>query len=92
VPAARLQVVNSLARAASPWAASVEEVADTEIVHAIAPGAAIREVLIPSAYTASVGRVNAAAVAALRLGLTQGDVVSFSGGAGEQCFTPAQAA
>ena len=92
LPATRLQVVNSLAHTASPWAASVEEVADTEIVHAIAPGAAIREVLIPSAYTASIGTVNAAAVAALRLGLTQGDVISFSGGAGEQCFTPAQAA
>jgi subtilase family serine protease len=92
LPAARLQVVNSLAHAASPWLASTEEVADTEMVHAIAPGAAIREVLIPSAYTASVARVNAAAVAAMRLGLTQGGVISFSGGAGEQCFTPAQAA
>ena len=92
LPAARLQVVNGLAHAASPWLASVEEVADTEVVHAIAPGAAIREVLIPSAYTASLGTVNAAAVAALRLGLAQGGVISFSGGAGEQCFTPAQAA
>ena len=60
LPAARLQVVNGLAHAASPWLASVEEVADTEVVHAIAPGAAIREVLIPSAYTASLGTVNAA--------------------------------
>jgi subtilase family serine protease len=92
LPAARLQVVNSLAHAASPWLASPEEVADTEIVHAIAPGAAIREVLIPSAYTVSLGRVNAAAVAALRLSLAQGAVISFSGGTGEQCFTPAQAA
>jgi uncharacterized protein YceK len=96
LPAARLQVVNSLAHAASPWLASTEEVADTEIVHAIAPGAAIRaairEVLIPAAYTDSLGAVNAAALAALRLGLAQGGVVSFSGGAGEQCFSPAQAA
>jgi len=92
LPAAQLQVVNTLAHAASPWDASAEEVADTEIVHAIAPGAAIREVLIPSADTASTGTVSAAAVAALRLGLTLGDVISFSAGAGEQCFTPAQAA
>lgn len=92
LPAAPLQVVNALAHAASPWLASTEEVADTEMVHAIAPGAAIREVLIPSAYTVSLGTVNAAAVAALRLGLTQGSVISFSGGAGEQCFTTAEVA
>jgi subtilase family serine protease len=92
LPAAQLQVVNSLAHAASPWEASAEEVADTEIVHALAPGAAIKEVLIPSADTASTATVNAAAVAALRLSLTQGGVISFSAGAGEQCFTPAQAA
>jgi subtilase family serine protease len=92
LPAAQLQVANALDHAASPWLASTEEVADTEIVHAIAPGAAIREVLIPSAYTVSLGAVNAAAVAAFRLGLAQGDVISFSGGTGEQCFTPAQAA
>jgi hypothetical protein len=39
-------VVNRLARSTSPGLASEEEVEDTEIVHAAAPGAAIREVLI----------------------------------------------
>jgi subtilase family serine protease len=92
LPAARLQVVNTLAHAASPWLASAEEVGDTEIVHALAPGAAIREVLIPSPYTASLGRVSAAVVAALRLGLAQGGVISLSAGTGEQCFTPAEVA
>jgi hypothetical protein len=92
LPAARLQVVNTLAHAASPWLASTEEVGDTEIVHALAPDAAIREVLIPSPYTASPGRVSAAVVAALRLGLAQAGVISLSAGAGEQCFTPAEAA
>jgi subtilase family serine protease len=92
LPAARLQVVNTLAHAASPWQASGEEAEDTEIVHAVAPYAAIREVLIPSPYTGNTGTVSAAAVAALRLGLTQGGVVEFSGGAGEQCFTTAGAA
>ncbi len=57
LPAARLQIVNSLAHAASPWLASIEEVEDTEIVHTIAPGASIREVLIPSSYVASPGTV-----------------------------------
>src|SRR5262249_6840162 len=46
-----LHVMNTLAHAASPWLASTEQVGDTEIVHALAPDAAIREVLIPSPYT-----------------------------------------
>jgi len=92
LPAARLQVVNTLAHAASPWLATLEEVEDTEIVHAVAPEAAIREVLIPSATTARPGKVAAAAVAALRLGLAQGAVIELSAGAGEQCFSPAVAA
>jgi subtilase family serine protease len=92
LPAARLHVVNALAHAASPWLATLEEVADSEIVHAVAPGAAIREVLIPSSDTARPGRVAAAVLAALRLSLAQGAVISLSAGAGEQCFTPAEAA
>ncbi len=92
LPAARLQVVNTLAHVASPWLAAGEEVGDTEIVHAVAPGATIREVLIPSPYTASLGKVSPAVVAALRLGLTQGGVIELSAGVGEQCFTPAEVA
>lgn len=93
LPPAHLEVVNTLAHAVSPWLAAgqvgIEEVQDTEIVHAIAPDAAIREVLIPSSDTASPGRVAAAVVAAMRLGLAQGGaVMSMSIGAGEQCFTP----
>jgi subtilase family serine protease len=89
LPAARVQVVNTLAHTASPWQASPEEVADTDIVHAIAPDAAIREVLIPSSTSASPGRVAAAVLAALRLGLSQGGVIELSAGAREQCFTQA---
>lgn len=50
LPGPRLQVANTLAYAKSPWLASVEEVGDTEVVHALAPGAVIREVLIRSSY------------------------------------------
>jgi subtilase family serine protease len=97
LPAARLQVVNTLAHAASPWLAAgpvgTEEVMDTEIVHALAPDAAIREVLIPSSDTASPDTVAAALAAAMRLGLAQHPaVMSLSIGAGEQCFTPAATA
>jgi subtilase family serine protease len=89
LPTPRLQVVNTLAHVASPWLAAAEEVGDTEIVHALAPDAAIREILIPSPYTASIGKVSPAVVAALRLGLAQGGVIELSAGVGEQCFTPA---
>ncbi len=92
LPTARLQVVNTLAHVASPWLAAAEEVGDTEIVHALAPDAAIREVLIPSPYTASIGKVSPAVVAALRLGLAQGGVIELSAGVGEQCFAPAEVA
>jgi subtilase family serine protease len=50
LPAARLQVVNTLAHAKPPWLASVEA-GDREVVDAPAPGTVIREVLIPSSYT-----------------------------------------
>jgi subtilase family serine protease len=92
LPAAKLQVANGLAHTASPWLASPEEVGDTEVVHELAPDAVIREVLIDSPYVASLSRVSAAVDAALRLALTQGGVVSFSGGTGEQCFTSAAVA
>src|ERR1022692_3857609 len=72
LPAARLQAVNTLAHEASPWLANFEEVEDTEVVHALAPDAAIREVLIPSAPAASPGKVSAAVVGALRLGPAPG--------------------
>lgn len=92
LPAAQLQVDDSLAHVAAPWQAGIEEVEDTEIAHAVAPGAALREVLIPSADTASTSAVTAAVVAALNLGRTEGTVISLSAGAGEQCFTAAEAA
>jgi subtilase family serine protease len=92
LPAAQLQVVNTLAHEASPWLAAGEEVEDTEIVHAVAPGAAIREILIPAPDTAGTGAVSAAFLAALRLGLGQGGVISLSDDAGEQCFSAAAVA
>ena len=91
LPAARLQVVN-MARSASPWLANGEEVEDTEIVHAAAPGAAIREVLISDRAQHSPPAASADVAAALRLGLTQGAVISFSHSWGEHCFTTAEVA
>jgi subtilase family serine protease len=90
LPAARLQVINSLARSPSPWLATSEEVEDTEIVHAVAPDAAISEVLISDAAARSPANASADVAAALRLGLTQGAVISFSHSWGEQCFRAAE--
>src|SRR5579872_3342665 len=47
LPAAGLRVTTTLAGAAAPYVAGTEEVEDTEIVHAIAPGAALDVVLVP---------------------------------------------
>jgi subtilase family serine protease len=92
LPAAQLQVTNSLANSPSPWLATGEEVEDTEIVHAIAPAAAIREVLISNSVAESPTDASNDLAAALRLGLTQGTVISYSHSWGEQCFTTAQVA
>ena len=42
LPAAKLKVTTTLAGASAPYLAGTEEVEDTEIVHAIAPGASPR--------------------------------------------------
>jgi subtilase family serine protease len=82
LPATQLQVVTSLAGAASPWQAAAGEVRDAEIAHAVAPDAAIRVVL--------AGASVASQFAALRLGLSQGAVLLISASVGEHCLTPAQ--
>jgi subtilase family serine protease len=92
LPAAQLRIVTSLAGSASPWLADGEEVEDTEIVHAVAPGAAIRVILVPATATASAGNFTAAVTAAVRLGLSQGDVISISGSFGEHLLAPAEVA
>ena len=48
LPAAKLKVTTTLAGASAPYVAGTEEVEDTEIVHAIAPGATLDVVLVPA--------------------------------------------
>lgn len=91
LPAARLRVVTTLAGSAAPWLAGGEEVEDTEIAHAVAPGAAIRIVLVPATATDSAGDFAAALTEALRVGLSQGSVISISASVGEHYLTLAQA-
>jgi subtilase family serine protease len=92
LPATRISVVTTLAGASSPWAASLEEVIDTEIVHAVAPGARLRVVLMPSSPQDTPAAAVAAMLAALPLAIRDTDVVSFSGALGEHFFSAAQVA
>ena len=95
LPAARVRVVSTLAPSASPWLANGEEVLDTEMVHAIAPGAAIVEVLLKGTSLDNTADGVAASVSALRLGTSLGGVISISAAGqtgGEHCDTHAEVA
>jgi subtilase family serine protease len=94
LPAARMRVVTTLAGASSPWLAFGEEVLDVELVHALAPGATLVILLLPSTSLHNTPDAVAAAVAELRLGPTLGSVMSISAAGqigGEHCVSRAQA-
>ncbi len=94
LPAARMRVVTTIARTRTPWLAFGEEVLDVEMVHALAPGATLVILLVPSTSLDNAGNAVSAAVAALRLGSTEGGVLSISAAGqigGEHCVSQAQA-
>jgi subtilase family serine protease len=93
LPATDLKVTTSLASGASPYLANNEEAGDAEMVHAIAPGAAIQVILLPGASGSSTNNTKqfiSEVAEGLRLAPRLGGVVSISGGRGEQCATPAE--
>ncbi|MGH3190987.1 MAG: S53 family peptidase [Streptosporangiaceae bacterium] len=92
LPAARIQVVTTLAGPGSPWQAGEEEVQDTEMVHAAAPAATLRVVLLPSNVLQNAATAAADMIAGLRLAVSGTDVASISWSLGEHFFTTAQAA
>jgi len=93
LPAPKLKVTTTLAGASAPYVAGTEEVEDTEIVHAIAPGAALDVILVPANATASAANFTAAVTGTINAAITQNAaVVSVSGSKGEHFFTPAQVA
>jgi subtilase family serine protease len=92
LPAARIQVVTTLAGEASPWRASGEEIQDFEIVHTVAPAATLRVVLLPSNVLQNAATATADMIAALRLAVSDTDVASISFSLGEHYFTTAQVA
>jgi subtilase family serine protease len=94
LPPARMRVVTTLAGASSPWLAYGEEVLDVEMVHALAPGATLVIVPVPSTALDNTPNAVASAVASLRLGSSLGDVISASEAGqvgGEHCVSRAQA-
>jgi subtilase family serine protease len=92
LPAARIQIVTTLAGAAAPYQATGQEIQDLEIVHAVAPAATLRVVLLPSSVLDSAAAATAGMLAGLRLAISGTDVASISWSLGEHYFTTAQAA
>ena len=93
LPTAQLKVTTTLAGASAPYVAGTEEVEDTEIVHAIAPGATLDVVLVPATAVASAANFTVALTGVLHAAITRhAAVVSVSGSEGEHLFTPAEVA
>jgi subtilase family serine protease len=93
LPAPRLKVVTSIASSASPWLANGEEVLDAENVHAVAPEAAITVVLVKPTSLNNPANAIAAATTTVRVGASQGSVISISAAGqtgGEHCDTQAE--
>jgi subtilase family serine protease len=90
---ARLQVVNTIARSATPYLTNDEEIEDTEMVHAIAPGAALDVVLVPANATESTADFTADLVKVVQAAVARhAAVISISASVGEHLVTRAQAA
>jgi subtilase family serine protease len=85
LPAARLEVSTRFAPGASRWLSFYEETLDVEIVHAIAPTAAIDVILFTPSAMAEAGSLISALTDTVRLGTSHGDVISISEGVGENC-------
>ncbi len=93
LPAAKLKVTTTIAGASARYVAGTEEVEDTEIVHAIAPGATLDVVLVPHNAIASAANFTAAVIGTIHAAITQNAaVISISGSHAEHLFSPAQVA
>jgi subtilase family serine protease len=93
LPPARIQVITTLGgTSASPWLASIEEVVDTEMVHAVAPDATIRELLVAQANVNTPAKEATTFATQVRIAASNADVISVSGSYGEHFATPAEVA
>jgi subtilase family serine protease len=92
LPAPRLQVTTAFAPGASRWLASGEEMLDVEMIHAIAPAAAIRVLLFNASAVSTPEGYITGLIDLVRFGVAHGDVISISAAEGEHCFTSAEVA
>jgi subtilase family serine protease len=93
LPPAKLNVVNTIARSKTPYLAGSEEVEDTEMVHAIAPGAVLDVVLMPHDAASSIADIAAATTKVIQAGVAMhAAVISISGSGGEHSLTSAEVA
>ena len=93
LPAPSLRVVSTFSGPQNKWLANGEEVGDAEMVHAIAPRAALTVVLVKETSLNSAAQAVAASIAALRLGASEGGIISLSPAGqigGEHCVDHAQ--
>jgi subtilase family serine protease len=90
LPAVRLKVITTLAPGAAPFQAPQEYFGDVEVVHAIAPQAAIRVILVPALVPGNLAPTISGFIAALRMAPSLGSVVSLSAGVNESCFASGQ--
>jgi subtilase family serine protease len=93
LPAPRLRFVSTFAGPRDPSLAYGEEVLDAEVVHSIAPRAALTILLVRGSSLDSADQAVAASAAALRRGALEGGIISLSPAGqigGEHCVTHAQ--
>ncbi|MGH3125454.1 MAG: hypothetical protein ACRDND_31120, partial [Streptosporangiaceae bacterium] len=99
LPLARIQVIRTTlaGSSASPWLAGLEEVEDTELVHAVAPDATIREILVDPADMSTPAKLAATFATYVRIAVRSAEVISQSGigqdfNLGEDSWTSAEVA
>jgi subtilase family serine protease len=98
LPPARINVITTLAgSSASPWLAGAEEVEDTELVHAVAPDATIRELLVDRVDVSTPAKFAPTFASYVRTAVSKGEVMSQSGigqdfNVGENSWTSAEVA
>jgi subtilase family serine protease len=93
LPAPRLRFASTFAGPRDPWLAYGEEVLDAEVIHTIAPRAALTILLVKATSLDGADQAVAASVAALRTGASEGAVISLSPAGqigGEHCVDHAQ--
>ena len=93
LPAPHLRFASTFAGSRSPWLAYGEEVLDAELVHTIAPRAALTILLVKGNSLDSTDQAVTASIAALRMGAKEGGIISLSPAGqigGEHCVTHTQ--